>query len=89
MIQKGLRFTNAQRIYEKYPESFEFPADKIERVKPGDMVKLSLHGERFWVQVVKTTGSRFVGRVNNRLLNPKLKYNDLVRFRSYHIYEVK
>ena len=96
-IKKGIRFVNAQKMHEKHRKSFQkLPQKTLDNIKLGDTVKISAYGERFWVEVIhihktksyETTGNRFVGRVDNELFTPKIKFNDLVRFRSYHIYNV-
>ncbi len=52
------------------------------------LVKIAFGGERFWVIVTSIRKGRVNGIIDNKLLNPKLKYGDLISFSVRDILDI-
>ena len=85
---KGL--VNARLLAFEFPDTFKTPSDAaIKKLKPGDFVKVSRNGERFWVRVDGFVGRQWHGTVDNELKhNPDLAIGDSFYFMRKHIYDV-
>lgn len=86
---------NGVEMNAAHPETFEIP-DETDRnnIGIGEHVKIGVQnsecGERFWVQVEhKTDDNRYVGRVNNHLINfPEIAFNSELVFGPEHVLTV-
>jgi len=80
-----LGLTDAQKMHKQYPATFWAPsARELRKVKKGDFAKISMHNERFWVEITKVikTGRTYlyIGKVPRKLW--------FIYFQRKHIYDV-
>jgi hypothetical protein len=82
---------DAQAMHLKYPDTFEVPsASELNRLKPGDSVKVCNGKERFWVKI-KEIGddTNLIVSVNNQLLWPiDYDYESDIIIKKKHIYAI-
>ena len=64
------------------------PKQELDDLNPSDVVKVSNHTERFWVQVIERTGNTFIGRIDNALLFSDYTAGDLISFGAENIYDI-
>lgn len=87
---KGL--VNARLLSLEF-DTFETPTDaQIKKLKPGDFVKVSRNGERFWIRVDGYIGRKWHGTVSNNLdpdSNPDLNLGDSIFFMRKNIYDLR
>lgn len=81
---------NARLLAFEHPDTFFVPRDsELKKVKPGDHVKVSRGGERFWVKVEGFEGRKWHGMIDNVLKrNYDLRAGDRIYFQRKHIYAV-
>ena len=82
------RFTNAQTMHKKHPDTFEAPTkEELDALKVGNIVKVSHNNERFWVTITAIDKDIITGKVDNVLIRPQpFKYGDIIKFKKHHIY---
>jgi len=82
---RGLLDAKAQ--HKKHPETFEVPTTaQLKKIKPGDHVKVSRKGERFWVLVTGFEKRRIHGTVDNKLIrNDDLPLGTTIYFQKKNI----
>lgn len=85
-------FVNAQEMHQNHPLTFDAPTDaELAGVGPGDLVKVCVEGERFWVRVTEAAGGTLAGTVDNILLctdRHGLSYQDAVTFGRECVYDL-
>ena len=80
---------NAEVMRVAHPNTFGRPdAEELSALKKGDIVKVAIQGERFWVIITKVKQPVLEGIVDNDLLTDQLKYKDLIRFHTDNIYQI-
>lgn len=74
---------------------FKVSDREFNSVQIGDMVKVELNGERFWVKILRLSPSkknksrdRFTVAVKNDLIISKFKYNAKIRILRRNILEI-
>lgn len=73
----------------EYPDTFGRPeAAELAALKVGDLVKVSIQDERFWVVLTDIKQPILEGRVDNKLFTKALKYKDIIRFHIDNIYQI-
>ena len=86
-----MKFTDAQQMHKKYPQTFDAP-DKLElsSIKIGDVVKVCADNkERFWADVIDIEGNIISCIVDNHLICiDEFNYNDLICVKFEHIYDI-
>lgn len=91
------KFTNAQAMHKKHPDTFEAPTkEELDALKVGNIVKVSHHNERFWVtitaidkDIITIDKDIITGKVDNVLIRPQpFKYGDIIKFKKHHIYSI-
>lgn len=88
-MKKNIRFENAQELKQQYPDTFYAPeAEELQKLQPGDTVKVCALRERFWAEIVSIQDSMITARVDNHLLTPHLRYNDFIEFHVDNIYDI-
>ena len=82
---------DAERLAKEYPATFERPGtDLLLLLRPGDSVKITRNGERFWVKLTDVRGLRLEGTVDNQLVfNPDLPLGREICFERRHVYDVR
>lgn len=78
-------FVNVQREYEDAPTQYE-----LDSIEQGDLVKVILPGERFWVKV-SAVRKRIAGIIDNRLVNADkfgIDYGDVLIFGKECVLEI-
>lgn len=85
-------FVNAQEMHRNHPLTFDAPTEaELAGIGPGDLVKVCVEGERFWVKVTEPTAEMFTGTVDNILLctdRHGLSYQDAVTFGRECVYDL-
>ena len=84
-----LRFTDAQKMAKKYPDTFEAPTKAaLAGIQRGDSVKVSHKNERLWVTVTRVTKEGVIaGMVDNDLIfKHPFRCGDSIVFEPRHVY---
>jgi hypothetical protein len=85
-------FVDAQEMHKLHPRTFWAPSKaELAKVRDGSIVKVSIGGERFWVQVRKVKGSKVTGVIDNDLISTNehgLSYGDKITFEKRHIHDI-
>lgn len=78
---------DAASMRKKHPATFEVPPQKeLQGIKPGDIVKVSRNGERFWVTVTGFEKRRIHGQVSNELeRNHDLPFGETIFFQKKNV----
>lgn len=80
---------SAKEKSQKYVDTFEAPTLRdLRNVSPGDFVKLSVPGYRFWVKVTGYEGKKIQGYVSNYVKCALVSPQDNIYFYSKHIYDI-
>jgi len=88
-MEKEIKFENARELKEQHPATFYAPDKKeLDRIAPGDFVRVCTDDERFWVEVVAVENGIITGRVDNDLITRRLKYNDIISFRPDNVFNI-
>jgi hypothetical protein len=86
------KFTDAQEMAALYPDTFAAPEkDDLDKIKPGDSVKVCSGRERFWVSVISIDGDKINGIIDNNLISIDehgLSHKDVVCFEKRHVYQI-
>jgi hypothetical protein len=62
---------NATEMARTHPTTFEAPSKRqLRGIRPKDLIKISNHGERFWVEIVERDGDLPVRRFRLALVRP-------------------
>jgi hypothetical protein len=82
------KFTNAQKMHEKHPDTFEVPSkEELNVITLGESVKISHENERFWVTVTGIDKNTITGTVDNDLFcKHPFQLGDTISFKKHHIY---
>jgi hypothetical protein len=87
---KIIKFVDAQKMQEQHPFTFEAPTqEELEKILPGDIVKVCVEPERFWCIVKYVETATIIAEVNNDLVYSDihgLVCGDLITFEKRHIY---
>ena len=86
-MNKTTVFINAQQMAIDHPETFHWPVAEA-NFEIGDIVKVAIPGERFWVLITRIKGEVFTGRVSNALISGGLGFGDSIKFGRENIYEI-
>jgi hypothetical protein len=85
-------FTNAQEMHRLHADTFDAPTPaELAGIAPGDLVKVCVGGERFWVKVMEAAEGTLAGMVDNILLfsdQHGLSYGDPVTFGRECVYDL-
>jgi hypothetical protein len=88
MKLKPIKLVDAQEMARQHPDTFEVPSGaELRKLRKGDLVKVSNHAERFWVEIVSRDGDLFVGRVDNFLAGT-VSHDDLIEFHVCNVYDI-
>lgn len=86
------KFTNAQEMAKKYPETFKAPTlNQLNNLKVGNLVKVCVEPERFWTFILEINGDEIKAQIDNRLIftgEHYLKYKDVITFNKNNIYQI-
>ncbi|QOR74594.1 hypothetical protein IMZ16_03940 [Cruoricaptor ignavus] len=89
---KKAHLVNAQEMKKQHPETFCAPSDDdLRNIEPGDFVKVSVMGERFWVEVETISPEAVTGRIDNDLVctaDHGLILNDRLHINKECIYNI-
>jgi len=90
MIQTEL--VNAKYMSEQYPETFDVPSDtELNNLKSGDLVKICVNRERFWVEIISINQDKILTRIDNDLIftdEHGLSLNDELTISKHNIYSI-
>lgn len=88
-MEKKVDFENAQELRKQYPDSFYAPGQQdLERILPGDFVKVCAYRERFWVEVKDVADGLITGRIDNHLITRALRFDEIISFKPEHVYNI-
>lgn len=89
ITHNNIVFIDAQAMRLSFLQSFEAPnKEKLDALAVGDFVKICTNNERFWVEVTDINNSIVTGRIDNELLQPGLKINDIITFPTNCIFDI-
>ena len=64
----------------------------FDKIKKGDLVKISDMKNAFWVKIIKIRKSKhnraFIGIIDNQLTNSDYNYGDLISFNDFNIFDL-
>ena len=64
----------------------------FDKIKKGDLVKISDMKNAFWVKIIKIRKSKhnrgFIGVIDNQLTNSDYTYGDLIAFHDSNIFDL-
>lgn len=88
-----INFMDAQQMHQDFPELFKVPSqEKLDKLAPGDLVKICADEERFWVRVKTVEAEKVTGIIYSDLVLTGyhgLKANDEIEFLKKHIYMIQ
>lgn len=88
-MEENIAFENAQELKSKHSRKFMIPEQQeLERLKPGDSVKLMAFDLSFWAIITEVKEGIITGRVDTKLKSPNLKYNRLISFKLENIFGI-
>jgi|LakMenEpi03Aug12_release.lakeMendotaPanAssembly.Ray.scaffolds.fasta_scaffold3486103_1 hypothetical protein len=69
MRNKKIELMNAKYMNEQYPDTFYVPSDsELDNLKVGDIVKVCVNRERFWVEIICFDDKKISTRIDNQLI---------------------
>ena len=90
-----LKYPNAENYFQlkqEHPE-FQYPTDlEFQNLKKGDVIKIGVCGETFWLEAKRVYKGRVIARVDNDLVRStehNLFYNDVVSVHKHSIRNIK
>lgn len=88
-----INFIDAQQLHKDFPGTFKVPSNEaLDKLKNGDLVKIAVDSERFWVQIETVESDKITGKVYSDLILTQyhgLKANDNIEFEKRHIYAIE
>lgn len=88
-----MNFIDAQQMHQDFPETFKVPSPQVlDKLTKGDLVKICVSDERFWVRIETVEGDKVIGNIYSDLIRTKyhgLKANDHIEFEKKHIYSIQ
>jgi hypothetical protein len=93
---KNYNFVNAQEMHKLHPKTFEVPSnEELDNIKIGDIVKISIDQERFWIEVTEINNDEIIGTVgwrlykeDDKLIEIDLEYGEKIKFEKKNIYSI-
>lgn len=83
------KLVDAQAMARLYPGRFNAPPKQdLDRIRPGDNVKVCLNDERFWCKVIEVKGDQLYTRVNNDLVLNDLPYDTPLLVHKDNVYDI-
>lgn len=87
-----MNIIDAQQLHHEFPQTFEIPSrDKLAALSKGDLVKICVDNERFYVRVESVEDEKVIGIIYSDLIQTQyhgLKANDPIEFEKRHIYKI-
>lgn len=88
-MEKNIKFEDAQKLRKEHPKTFYAPTrEELNRITPGDFVKVCAFQERFWVEVKSVKDGQITARIDNDLITPHLRYDQIISFRPENVYNI-
>ena len=88
----AINFIDAQQMHKDFPGTFKVPSKEVlDKLKKGDLVKIAVDSERFWIRIEIVDGDKITGNIYNDLILTQyhgLKQNDPIEFEKKHIYSI-
>lgn len=88
-----INFIDAQELHKAFPETFKVPSKAdMDKLTNGDLVKIAVDSERFWVRVETVEGDKVTGSIYSDLVLTQyhgLKAQDHIEFEKKHIYSIE
>ncbi len=85
-------FVDARQKAREHPDTYHVVSVcEQASLKPGDLVKVSTCGERFWAEVQSIDGDTITGQITNHLVLEEygLKFGDVITFEKRHIHDTE
>ena len=87
-----INFIDAQQLHKDFPGTFKVPPpEALDKLTAGDLVKIAVDSERFWVRIEGVDGEKVAGHVYSDLILTDyhgLKAQDRIEFEKRHIYMI-
>ena len=80
---------DAQEMHRNHRDTLSAPSnDELLDIKPGDCIKVSRNGERFWILVTSHEGDRIGGTIENKLFFSSLGVGSPIAVRERHVFDI-
>lgn len=90
---KSPLLVNADEMARQHPKTFTVPDDAARQALTiGDFVKVSIYGERIWIEVTQINEGLITGKVNSQPIRANLhgfKEGSLVEFCFANIFQIQ
>lgn len=81
-----------QHLHSELPETFPIPSqEELHKIVPGDLVKICVEPERFWVRVETVQDNKVTGHIYSDMIHTAthgLRANDPIEFEKKNIYRI-
>lgn len=80
-----------QQLHKDFPQTFEVPTQQaLDNITKGDLVKICVDNERFWVRVETIQDEKVTGHIYSDLIHTShgLKANDHIEFEKKNVYKI-
>lgn len=81
-----------QHLHSELPQTFTVPSqEELDKIIPGDLVRICVEPERFWVRVKTIEGDKVTGNIYSDMIHTAthgMKANDSIEFEKRHIYRI-
>lgn len=81
-----------QQLHIEFPQTFLVPSrEELDKIDSGDLVRICVDNERFWVRVLGTDGEKVNGFIYSDMLHTiyhGLKGGDAIEFEKKNIYSI-
>lgn len=81
-----------QQLHSELPGTFPIPTEEaLNNINAGDLVRICVDNERFWVRVLGVDGDKVNGFIYSDMLHTVyhgLKANDPIEFEKKHIFRI-
>ena len=92
---KTIKHPKSENYFElkkEFPE-FSYPTDEqFANLKKGDVIKIGVSGETFWLEVKRLYKNKIIARVDNDLVRSDIHdlfFNDIVSIHKHNIRTIK
>ena len=83
-------FVDAMQRHKEFPHTFQVPRKaELNKLKPGQLVKVCHNGERFWTIIKTIDGKSITATVDNALvMEQPFQFGDVISFEKRHIFDI-
>ncbi len=81
-----------QHLHQELPQTFPIPSkEAMDKIITGDLVRICVEPERFWVRVKTIEGDKVTGDIYSDMIHTAthgLKANDMIEFEKKNIFRI-